>query len=145
MLNSSSFEQLEISSKDEKRPPSRKKPFSLDNLKSLSNDSFSINLNLSSTSNNSTSGSSQYSSKRSSIPTFSQFYSSNKSFKESKKSKSTSLLNIPKSQSPTPTIEQQLANPSSTFRVAKYARLNSTKLPMPSKVPRKLYDEFCKC
>ncbi|OUM70168.1 hypothetical protein PIROE2DRAFT_1866, partial [Piromyces sp. E2] len=142
LLNSSSFEQLEISSKNEKRPPSKKKPFSLDSLKNLSNDSFSLNLNLSSTSSNSASGSSHYSSKRSSIPTFSQFYSSNKSFKESKKSKSTSLLNIPKSQSPSPTIEQQLTNSSSTFRVAKYARLNNTKLPMPSKAPRKLYDEY---
>ncbi|ORX48956.1 hypothetical protein BCR36DRAFT_354075 [Piromyces finnis] len=141
LINSSSFEQLEISSKDEKRQISKKKPFSLDSLKNISSDSFSLNLNLSSNSTTSISNSSQYPSKRSSIPTFSQFYSFNKSLKESKKSKSVSL-NIPKSQSPTPTIEQQLANPSSTFRVAKYARINNTKLPMPSKVPRKLYDEF---
>lgn len=62
--------------------------------------------------------------------------------KDSKKSKSNYLLNIPRSESPS--LEQKLANPASTFRVAKYARLNSTKLPMPSKVPRKLYDEYCK-
>jgi len=143
LLNSSSFEQLEISSKDEKRPPTKKKPFSLDNFKDITNNSFSLNLNLSSNhSTSSGSSSSFHTSKQSSIPTFSQFYSNNKSQKESKKPKNTSLLNnIPKSQSPS-AIEKQLSNPASMVRVAKYARLNNTKLPMPSKVPRKLYDEY---
>ncbi|KAL6617405.1 hypothetical protein U3516DRAFT_780313 [Neocallimastix sp. 'constans'] len=141
ILNSTSFDQLEISSEKEKRPPSKKKPFSLDSIKNLNSDSFSLNLKLSSSSNspNNTSLLHQY--KRSSIPTFSQFYpnnKTNKTQKDSKKSKN-SLLNIPRSESPT--LEQQLSNPASTFRVAKYARLN-TKLPMPSKVPRKLYDEY---
>ncbi|KAL6588502.1 hypothetical protein U3516DRAFT_615066, partial [Neocallimastix sp. 'constans'] len=141
LLNSTSFNQLEISSKEEKRPPSKKKPFSLDSLKNLNKDSFSLNLNLSSTLSNSKNTTSLlHKSKCSSIPTFSQFYSNNKNQKDIKKSKNSFSLNIPKSASPT--LEQQLANPSSTYRVAKYARLNNTKLPMPSKVPRKLYDEY---